>query len=305
VTLHLKHERVFALHKVRDALQTGIERLASTPSPRRHTELLLEHVLRCTREQLYLRIDEPFSPDQAETFDLLLKQREAGTPVQYIVGWAPFYGLEMAVGKGVFIPRFDTEVMVERLLLDIRRDGHKKKRIRLLDLCCGTGAVGIAAAVELPEIEATLLDLSFVAIRHATLNSLKCGVADRCEVIQWDALEPFPPEWTSQFDYVTANPPYIPVIDLPSLHPDVRDGEPRDALTDEGDGLAFYRRWAETVPVLLKPGGRFYTEIGIGQGRDVRRILSNGFSEISSIDDLNGIERIITGIIPHNRDSLI
>lgn len=286
------------MYIVRDALQHGKDILARTEkiSPDRHTELLLEFILRCSREQLYLRMNEPFSPQQAKTFDILLKLREGGEPVQYIVGWAPFYGITLDVGKGVFIPRFDTEVMVEHVLNDISTRNWGNRRIRLLDLCCGTGAVGISAAVECPQIDVTLLDHNFIAVKYATVNALKNGITERSEVIQWNALEQFPLEWHGQFDYITSNPPYIPAADIAALHSDVKNGEPRDAITDGGDGLSFYRRWTETVPILLQPDGRFYTECGMGQARWVRRLLSPSFTDMIILNDLNGIERIVTGV---------
>jgi len=281
---------------IRTALQHTKQRLTveRIPAFERHAELLLENLLDCSREQLYLRQEEPFNDALQGQLDQLINRRLAGEPVQHIVGWAPFYGLRLEVGAGVFIPRFDSEIIIEHLLADISQK-NLPAPVRLLDLCCGSGAIGLAVVAENQAVQATLLDLDFTAIRYATMNSLKNGFADRVDIVHWDALEEFPPEWKGQFDYITANPPYIPAEDIATLHPDVRDGEPRTALTDEGDGLSFYRRWAETIPPLLKPGGRFYTECGIGQAGLVQQIFTRSLNNIGILTDLGGIERVVFG----------
>ena len=148
-------------------------------------------------------------------------------------------------------------------------------------------------AVELPQVLVTLADISDTALDYTTQNAMMLGVNDRIENVKWDALTEPPQEWLGRFDLIVANPPYIPVADVPNLHPDVRDGEPREALTDGGDGLSFYRRWAETLPKIMKPEGRLLVEVGDGATDRVGMILRDSFKEIGQYKDLGETVRAI------------
>lgn len=277
-----------------DALMEGQRRLerCGVLRPRRHAELLLETALKLDRTDLYLRARETLTPERYIEYQALLEQREAGEPVQYIAGWAPFYGRRFLVGEGVFIPRFDTELLVERLLERWTEDCLKDSSEEVLDLCCGCGVVGLTAAAELPSAHITLVDDSPTALEYCARNALMLLVNDRVEIIRRDARTDPPLEWHGRFSFITANPPYIPAAEVRSLHPDVRR-EPPGALTDGGDGLSFYRRWAVTLPVILKPGGRAFLEVGVGAAESVVDMLSSAFTEVETFRDLNGIERVV------------
>lgn len=279
------------------ALIEGEQRLiyADVIRPRRHAEILLESVLKLNRTELYLRAGQSVGSTQLERFYELLSRRETGEPVQYIVGWAPFYGHRFHIGSGVFIPRFETEVMIERALARIRMERIDKTPIKILDLCCGCGVIGLTLAAEIPLAKITLVDNSDTALEYARFNADLLSVSERVEVINRDALKTPPVSWRERFHLIVANPPYISLGEVATLPRDVREGEPREALTDYGDGLMFYRRWTETLPDLLSQNGWLLVECGDGAADGVVSILSPAFTKLEVTKDLNGIERIVEG----------
>lgn len=283
-----------------EALIEGEQRLrkCGSPRPRRHTELLLESALKVDRTELYLRAREPLTLSSYQQYTGLLNRREAGEPVQHIVGWAPFYGYRFLVSAGVFIPRFDTELLVERVLKTLEEGTDSNDQVEILDLCSGCGAIGLSIAAEHNGTRVTLADVSLKALEYSARNALALMVNDRVDPVEWDALKAPPEEWDGRFRCVVANPPYIPVNEIIDLHPDVQR-EPHMALTDEGDGLTFYRRWAETVPQMLKPNGSIYFEIGDKMADDVVKILEESFGEIEVLKDMNGLDRMVEGRKPH------
>ncbi|MDP8241158.1 MAG: peptide chain release factor N(5)-glutamine methyltransferase [Candidatus Hatepunaea meridiana] len=279
------------------ALLAGEQRLrnAHIIRPRRHTELLLEAALDLDRTQLYLHTNERINMRQMEHFQSLLTRREAGEPVQYIVGWAPFYGRKFHIGKGVFIPRFETELLVERLLENIFMDKGAKQPVEILDLCCGSGVIGLTAIAEIANASVTLIDISEAAIEYCSLNAETLRINDRTTIINRDVLDEFPKSWQGKFHYVLLNPPYIPLADVDDLPIDVREGEPHKALTDFDDGLRFYRRGVQNIPQVMTTDGALLVECGDNAAGKVREILSEGFSNLITTKDLEGIERVVEG----------
>jgi release factor glutamine methyltransferase len=279
------------------ALLDGEQRLhyADVIRPRRHAELLLESVLNIDRTELYLRSREQLGEIEQKKFRDLLVRREAGEPVQYIVGWAPFFGRRFQIFSGVFIPRFETETIIEQLVQLVTSQPDSNHQPVLLDLCCGCGVIGLTAALEVRHSRVVMIDSSEKAIENAVTNRREQNLADRVEIIKLDALDEFPRAWHGRFDFVLANPPYIPVAEMASLPKDVREGEPRAVLTDEGDGLSFYRRWCETVPQVLAPGGRLIVECGDNAAPAVVGMLAPAFDDVTAARDINGMERVVTG----------
>ena len=281
-----------------EVLIDGEERLrqCGSPRPRRHAELLLESALRVDRTELYLRARERLTRSKYQQYTSLLTRRESGEPVQHVVGWAPFYGRRFLVGRGLFIPRFDTELLVERVLASIDRQAPSRNPIEILDICCGCGVIGLSIAAERSSTRVTLVDVSQESLEYSARNALALMVNDRVDIVEWDALDDLPEEWSERFRYVVANPPYIPVGDIADLHPDVQR-EPHSALTDGGDGLAFYRRWADTIPQILQPNGRIFIEIGDKMADDVVRILGKSLEKIEVLKDMNGLDRVVEGVL--------
>lgn len=275
------------------ALQEGELRLATAGvlRPRRHAEILLGKALGLNRSELYLHAQRQLTEEECDQYRQLLTRRENGEPVQYITGWTPFYKYDFIVGRGVFIPRFDTEVMVERVVEDINT--NHPDEIKVLDLCCGCGAIGLSITTEVERARAVLLDHSPTALEYSRLNAEKLDVQDRVDIVNMNALDAFPAEWTNKFDYICANPPYIPLGMVNALPRDVREGEPRDALTDFGDGMHFYQIWAKTVPPILNHQGKFLLEIGDGAEDQVVQILSENLCIKDVHRDLSGALRVV------------
>jgi len=286
------------------ALIEGEQRLgnASIIRPRRHTELLLETALDLDRTQLYLHSNERINTRQMEHFQSLLTRREAGEPVQYIVGWAPFYGRKFHIGKGVFIPRFETELLVERLLENIFMDKGGKQPLEILDLCCGSGVIGLTTAAEIANTKVTLIDVSETAIEYCKLNAEALGINDRTTIINQDVLDRFPESLQGKFHYVLLNPPYIPLADVDGLPIDVREGEPHKALTDFYDGLRFYRHGMQIIPQVMTTDGVLLVECGDNAAGKVREILSASFSDLITTKDLEGIERVVEGTVKYGTE---
>jgi len=279
------------------ALLDGDQRLhyADVIRPRRHAELLLEYVLNLDRTELYLRSSEQMNQKQSNSYNELLVRREAGEPVQYIVGWAPFFGRRFPVHKGVFIPRFETETIIEQLLRFIPLRPITNQPLTVLDLCCGSGIIGLTTALEVPDSYVVMIDCAEAAVENAMVNRRELKLTDRVEILRMDAVDEFPIDWHGRFDFVLANPPYIPVTEMAKLPCDVREGEPRVALTDEGDGLSFYRRWCVTVPKILNHGGRLIVECGDNAAPSVVDILAQAFDYVDTARDISGMERVVSG----------
>ena len=246
---------------------------------------MVEDALRMTRSDLIFEGDLSIEPAALNTLDGMLRRRLAGEPVQYILGSADFMGLRFFVDERVLIPRQDTETLVEAALIDVRG----LHQCRVLDLCTGSGCVGLSVKSLAPQARVTLTDISRDALEVARKNADALGLD--VTLRRGDLFEAVGRE---RFDVVTANPPYIPRAELPQLQREVRF-EPAMALSGGDDGLDFYRRIAEGVSRHLTPGGALYLEVGAGQAGDVRALLErcNDGAGTGAIKDLNGIERVV------------
>ena len=222
----------------------------------------------------------------------LTKRHLDGEPVAYIIGEWEFYGLNLKVSPSVLIPRPDTEVLVEKAIEYLKRQGP----CRVLDLCAGSGCVGIAIASQIQEVKIVLADCSDAALKICGHNIWSNSFSGRVVPVRADALEE-PDQRIGLFTCIVCNPPYIPSDDIENLDSSVKDFEPRLALDGGADGLNFYRAIAEKWRPALHPGGRIFFEIGVNQVHDVSLILRvNGYGEIQHYDDKNGIPRVVTGM---------
>ena len=248
-----------------------------------------------SREEL-LRDLPLYAPDgPAARFRELMARRLAGEPVAYLIGEWEFYGLTLEVTRDVLIPRPDTETVVERGILSLRDlpDGA-----RVLDLCAGSGCIGLAIAENCLNAHVILAEWSEDALRVARQNILRCGLSQQVSAAQVDALEP-PPRLLRDFDLILCNPPYIPTLEVARLDPSVRDYEPRLALDGGEDGLKFYRAVAKKWKTALKPGGRLIFEVGYDQAIAVKRILAqNGYESIQTTMDPGMHWRVVEGSTP-------
>ena len=217
-------------------------------------------------------------------YAVLAMTAEDGTP----------YGLPLNVSSEVLIPRIDTEVLAERGILKARAAGEGA---RVLDLCAGSGCVGLAIAANAPGCRVVLGVLAEGALRVCKQNVRRNELNARVTCLSVDAMEP-PSSALWDFDVIVSNPPYIPTGDIPGLDPSVRDYEPLIALDGGADGLDFYRFIASKWKNALRLGGTLLFEVGIGQAPEVEEILAqNGFEQIQTTADTQGIWRVVEGTI--------
>lgn len=240
-----------------------------------------------TLEELYIHGEDEVPQDKIKKYSDALIRRGNREPLQYITGRTEFMGLPFAVRPGALIPRQDTEILAETIL------GAAKARPigNVLELCTGSGCVGVALSV-LGGIIVTASDISPAAIGIAAENARINGT--EIELLKSDMYSGISPGRI--FGAVVANPPYIPSGEIPGLMPEVREHEPLDALDGGPDGLMFYREIISGAWGRLCDGGYIFLEIGYNQGGDVRELLlAAGFCGIEIKKDLSGLDRVIYG----------
>lgn len=235
-----------------------------------------------------LRRNEPAEEEKVQEYLALVKRRREGEPLQYITGIAPFFGYEFKSDRRALIPRFDTEILVEEALQRIRPG------MRILDICTGSGCVPIALAKTLEErrissIDIEASDISEDALALARENAERLGAS--VLFFRSDLLL----SAEGRYDLITANPPYITEEEMRSLDHEVYDYEPRLALFGGPDGLTFYRRIVSETQRHLSPGGWLLMEIGCKQAAAVEELCAfEGFTEIKTVKDLAGRDRVVT-----------
>lgn len=249
-----------------------------------------------TREQFFRDLTLYASKEVEDRVEELTRRRLSGEPVAYIIGEWEFYGLPLDISREVLIPRSDTEVLAERAILLTRAAGDGA---RVLDLCAGSGCVGLAVAANAPDCRVVLADLSEGALRICKQNVRRNQLNARVTCVQADAMTaPAPALW--DFDVIACNPPYIPHGDLANLDVSVRDYEPWGALDGGEDGLDFYRAVSARWGTALRLGGTLIFEVDIGQAPDVEQIMAqNGFENIVTHQDTRGIWRVVEGTANH------
>lgn len=227
-------------------------------------------------------------------FDRLIGERAARRPVQHLVGKVEFFGLELSSRPGALIPRPDTETLVEAALE--RFSGDRAGRLWIADVGCGSGAIALALASRLASARIVALDNSRGALALAADNVSDCGLGGRVRLVAGDLLTC---AGTATLDAVVANLPYIPEREIETLEPEVRDHEPREALTGGPDGLDPLRRLAPMAARALRPGGDLLVEIGAGQLGTASAIVgAAGFASLANRTDLAGLPRVLTASLP-------
>lgn len=255
------------------------------PDPQIDSRWIAEDTLGLSRSEMHFETERSLSPEEHERLEALLQRRVQGEPVQYLLHSACFMGLNFYVDSRVLIPRQDTETLVEAVIVALRQ----MEKPRMLDLCAGSGAIGLSVKTLVPDADVTLTDCSRDALEVVRENARRLGVD--VEIRHGDL---FRAVWHQKFDLIASNPPYIPTGDLPLLQREVQR-EPQLALDGGGDGLDFYRRIAADAPEHLNPGGSIYLEVGAGQADAVRALLTERMecAEAGAINDLNGIPRVV------------
>lgn len=251
-------------------------------SPRLDAQVLLAHTLGLSRIQLYAQFDKPMGADELGIFREYVKRRLAREPVAYIVGYKEFWSRSFSVTPDVLIPRPDSELLIERILDRV----NKEQSLRMADVGCGSGALGITLACELPGSTVTLVDVSPEALAIAEENGRRLCDADRLSFVEGDLLE----KVAGPLDLVVANLPYVTHMEMKELSPEVST-EPVLALDGGQDGLDFIRRLLQQTRLVA--GGWIFLEHGNQQGPAVRVLCEEaGMAHVETARDLAGHERI-------------
>lgn len=268
------------LRSAREALEAS-----GCPDPAIDSRWIAEDVLHMTPSELRFEGNHALQPDQLEQMNAYLQRRVSGEPVQYILRRADFMGMQLYVDDRVLIPRQDTETLAETAIIALQG----KHEPKVLDLCAGSGAIGLSIASLVPGAQVTLADISSGALEVVKKNAHALGL--EVSIRHGDLFKAVAKE---KFDLIASNPPYIPAADMLQLQKEVQF-EPKLALEAGEDGLDFYRRIAREAGRHLNPGGMLYLEVGAGEAQDVLALVQAGMdcAESGIIEDLNGIERIV------------
>ena len=263
------------------------------PNSRLDAELLLGHVLEKSRLQLYLSFDMPVFEEGLSEFRGLIKKRAAHAPVSYLTNEKEFLSLAFYVDSRVLIPRPETEILVETILR------QQSGKCRVMDMGTGSGAIAVSLAFNHPDWEIAATDMFADALDVARKNACIHGCTERITFLQGDLFAPVEPLENCRFDWIASNPPYISAIDFPTLPPEIRDYEPKSALTAGCDGLSIIRRIIAGAPQFLNPNGRLILEIGDNHSGQVQNLVQSNpaYNECQMIVDYSGRERIIVASI--------
>lgn len=248
---------------------------------------IIKHITGYTNTQILTNYTQPLTDFQQNNLTAIIKQRLIRYPLQYIFGKWNFFGYEFFVGPGVLIPRSDTETLIDVCIEKIKT----LKNPRVLDLCTGTGCIGITLKKECENADVTLVEKFDEALAYVQKNAVHNN-AD-VKILKGDVLNGDGDD--GGYDLIVSNPPYINGGDMANLQPEVTF-EPKTALSGGEDGLTFYREITARYKKSLKKGGTLAFEVGINQARDVAEIMErNGFTQINTRCDYNEIDRVVFG----------
>ena len=271
---------------LREALALGRDLLKQSEIEEYETDawILLEAACGCTRNDLFLRGNEPLLKEKEELYKEYLEKRQKRIPVQHITGVQCFMGLDFFVTPDVLCPRLDTEVLIEEALKRI------KPGSRILDMCTGSGCIILSLLHYAKECTGTAVDLSEKALAVARKNAK--NLEKECTFIHSDLFENI----QGKYDVIISNPPYIATKEIEALEPEVRIHEPMMALDGMEDGLFFYRKIVSASNEFLNPDGWLFFEIGYDQGKAVSdMMIETGYSGVQVIKDLAGLDRVVIG----------
>lgn len=302
---------------LKEVLNSSVRYLAEAgiSTPRQDAEILISHVLGLSRVDLYLDSYRTLTPQEHQAVEELIRKRGQRYPLQYLTGEVAFRGLILRIEPGVFIPRPETELLVECAVEVLGSSEFRSSIVRadsscplpvmnagrrtgsgspvVLDVGTGCGAIALSVAREVKDCLVYALDISTQAIDLARFNARKLGLEERITFLVGDFVQITPAELRGKVGLVASNPPYIKKSDIACLEPEVRDYEA--AVIDGGrDGLAFFRRLLPFAPEFLAPGGQLLLEIGEGQVQEILHLAEQTSLELVGIHkDLGGIDRII------------
>lgn len=282
-------ETIFEVMKWGEAVLESYKR----PDAAIDAKLLMKNILGFDEMKLLLERNQKLAAHMKDAYAYVIAKRAQGIPLQYITKNQDFMGLTFYVDDRVLIPRQDTETLIE-LLIEKSKVEHFSKGV---DIGAGSGCISISLATYIEGLTMTAIDLSEDALDVTKKNVKAHGLENRIKTLQSDVLATYNKE--EKVDLVVSNPPYISIEDCRELMIEVIGHEPRMALTDEGDGLSFYKRITQDAKGILKPGGIIAYEIGYNQAEAVTTILEEaGYIEIETYQDLAGKDRVVIGRNP-------
>jgi release factor glutamine methyltransferase len=285
----LPAEKGNQIWRVIDILNWGEDYFKSKgfESPKKEIEWLLCDLLNYKRIDLYVQFEQPIHRPQLKQLKEWIKRRIGREPLQYITGKTEFYGHKFNITTDVLIPRPETERVVDVALYSI----GNIKTPKVLEVGSGSGCIAIAMGAERNDALIESVDVSETAITQAEKNA-DLNELSNIDFKVMDFLKEIP---EGRFDLLVSNPPYIPEKEMSETMPEVHQYEPKIALTDEGDGLTFYRRFAEVGKSLIKPGGSMVLEVGLGEhpSKAVDIFQSAGYTQLELIPDYNSDERVL------------
>lgn len=279
------------MNSIREALRKGADRIRETSgTPALDARVLLKHVLEKDDTYLLVHGDESLSKEEQDLYELFLQKREQGMPVAYITGSKEFMGMEFRVNEHTLIPRPDTEIAVTEALEAIRSHGYRK----VLDLCCGSGAIGLSIAASFEFTNVTLSDINKEALDVARENAVRLGLEERVRIVCSDLFSSI----EDSYDLIVSNPPYISGEDMRKLEKTVRDYEPHLSLYGGDSGLDFYRSITQQASRYLRENGMLIFEIGYDQSSEVEKMMKEyGFKNVHTIKDFSGLSRVVSGLL--------
>lgn len=287
---------------MKELLQIGESALekAGCMDPRIDAELLMMFLMKMDKQQLFIKSPTLLDEKTCEAYFKLIDVRAGGTPVQYITGEQEFMGISFRVNENVLIPRQDTETLVEEIISDIKamtaRNRAPRGGYQILDLCCGSGAIGVSLCKLLKAVRVTAADVSGKAVAVAKENARNAGVSKLMKFVESDLFSALRKGiGGARFHIIASNPPYIRHAVIPTLQKEIVEHEPLMALDGGEDGLDFYRRIIAAAPDYLRPAGMLYLEIGHDQGGDVCALIrdSGRFDGFIVVRDLAGHDRVV------------
>ena len=286
---------------ITEALDFAFKELTAVgiETPRFDTQLLLAWTLKARREDLAREPERVLTERERVIFVKAVSLRTERRPLPYITGEAWFYGRQFKINRAVLIPRPETELLVELALSACQKISSPK----LADIGTGSGCLAVTLACERPDAEVWATDLSADALKEARKNVVRYGLLSQVSLLHGDLLGPLSSDL--RLDIVVSNPPYVTEAEILGLQPEVRDYEPRLALSGLGDaagpdGTALHRRILAEAPPFLKPGGRVLLEVGANQAQSVAEIArALGYTDVKVSADYAQIERVVSACFPN------
>ena len=285
-------------HKtVRELIQVTSEYLEGkgVESAKLNAERLLADVLGLARIELFFQHDRPVLGTELDQYRHLVRRRAGGEPLQQILGEIEFYSRTFKMEPGVFIPRPETERLVEEAVTLVAPPDRRLLAPVAVEIGCGTGIIGISLAMEVPRLTVYATDVNPAAVKLTEHNAHTLGAEPRVHVFEGNRFDPLPGHLKGTIDLVVSNPPYVRAAEICGLAPEVAVHDPVEALDGGDDGLVFYRALAAGVGAWLRSGGHVAVEIGDTQGQEVEDIFAaSQLQDIKIFRDYADRDRVVT-----------